>query len=82
MPVLSRLAAATDGALRGTFLEVVGTSVGGVSLAHNPQASAVWIAGPTGGNISPQGRPKDYARALTACSMRSIPFSMFFMDMA
>lgn len=23
-----------------------------------------------------------YARALTACSMRSIPFSMFFMDMA
>jgi hypothetical protein len=42
----------------------------------------VWIGGPEGGSTSPQGRPKDYERALTACSIRSIPFSMFFMDMA
>jgi hypothetical protein len=37
---------------------------------------------PRGRMLLPRGRPIDYARALTACSMRSIPFSMFFMDMA
>ncbi len=30
----------------------------------------------------PRGGPEYQLRALTACSMRSIPFSMFFMDMA
>jgi len=56
----------------------------GVSPAHNPQSTIQrgldWR--PRGRLLPPRGRPKDYARALTACSMRSIPFSMFFMDMA
>jgi hypothetical protein len=34
------------------------------------------------GHEEPRGGPAYQARALTACSMRSIPFSMFFMDMA
>ena len=47
--------------------------------SHNP-ARLDWRPG--GRKRLPPGRPKDYARALTACSMRSIPFSMFFIDMA
>ena len=34
------------------------------------------------GHEEPRGGPAYQVRALTACSMRSIPFSMFFMDMA
>ena len=37
---------------------------------------------PCGNEHFPAGPPEGYARALTACSIRSIPFSMFFMDMA
>ena len=34
------------------------------------------------GHEESRGGPAYQVRALTACSMRSIPFSMFFMDMA
>ena len=61
-------------------LEEFGSAMHGVqSSTHKP--ARFGLAAPRE-DAPPQGRPKDYARALTACSMRSIPFSMFFMDVA
>jgi hypothetical protein len=57
-----------------------------MGIDHGGNTSFALAGNPRGdvprGHEEPRGGQEYQLRALTACSMRSIPFSMFFMDMA